>query len=110
MILAIRSVLITLVALGVLALGGSADALAAAKLTVKPKAATVSSGNVLALNGTLSGVRKKAKQTIVLQADVAPLDGKFKPAGTTRTDKKGKFRFTVAPTSTTVFRAMAKKV
>src|SRR5437868_14393079 len=105
-----RSGITTLLVLGALVAGGTGSAFAAAKVTLKPGAATVTAGQPLTLKGTLTGVANKAKQTITLQADVAPLDGKFTSAGKTKTDKKGKFAFVAAPTGPTIFRATRKKV
>lgn len=103
-----------LVALAVLACPAAAIA---AKPPKPPKSATltiaaapspVTFGSATTLSGRLSGGRAAAAQPVTVQADTAPLDGKYVDVATVVTDANGDWKATNAPTALTRYRAQAK--
>lgn len=104
-----------------ISLGAAAAALAApaavaaakppkppAKVTLAAAPSPVTFGRSTTLSGRLTGGKTASGETIVLQADRAPLDGHYDDVTTVLTDANGEWSATDAPPALTRYRAVAK--
>jgi hypothetical protein len=79
-----------------------------AKLTLTAAPVRVTFGKPTVLAGKLTGGKTAAAQTVVVQADVFPLDGQYADVATTTTDANGDWHVSQTPTALTRYRAEAK--
>jgi hypothetical protein len=79
-----------------------------AKLTLTATPVRVTFGKPTALAGKLTGGKNAAAETVVVQADVFPLDGHYADVATTTTDANGDWHVTQTPVALTRYRAEAK--
>jgi hypothetical protein len=80
----------------------------AAKLTIAASPSPVTFGRATTLAGRLTGGKNAAGESITLQADTAPFDGKYADVATVLTDANGDWQATNAPAALTRYRAQAK--
>jgi hypothetical protein len=80
---------------------------APATLTLGASPTTVTFGKPTTLSGKLTGGKAVAGQTIQVQADTAPFEGKYANVATATTDAAGNWTATNAPTALTRYRAKA---
>jgi hypothetical protein len=92
-----------------IAAAGAAKPPKSGPLTLSSSASIITFGQKDTLAGQLQGGRA-AGVTVDLQQEPAPFTGGFKPVSgaTVRTDSSGKFSFTVQPSLSTRYRAVAK--
>jgi hypothetical protein len=75
-------------------------------LTAAP--ARVTFGGAVALAGRLTGARTVSGQSVVVEADVAPIDGHWTNAATATTDANGDWHVAQTPAALTRYRAQVK--